>query len=85
MVIGGAVSVVGFLGYAYSAGMFGGDALPSGMLKTKDAAFDAWIQKMAKSSPSDPKDTADFKFITFTEKPPFMPKHQQMAGPRTPE
>ena len=80
MVIGGAVGVVGGLGYAYSAGMFGGDALPAGMPKTKDAAFDAWIQKMAKSSPSDPKDTADFKFITFTEKPPFTPKHKSLMA-----
>ena len=47
--------------------MFDGDALPAGMPKTDDATFDVWIQKMAKSSPADPKDTAEFEYITFSE------------------
>ena len=49
-----------------------------GMPKTGDAAFDAWIQKMAKASPADAKDTDDFKYMTFTEMPPFTDKHKSL-------
>jgi hypothetical protein len=56
------------------------DALPAGMPKTGDATFDAWIQKMAAATPADPRDTADFKFINFTEKPPFTPKHKSLMA-----
>jgi hypothetical protein len=56
------------------------DALPAGMPKTGDAAFDAWVQKMAAATPADPRDTADFKFINFTEKPPFTPKHKSLMA-----
>ena len=48
------------------------------MPKTGDAGFDAWIQKMAKASPADAKDTEDFKFITFSEMPPFTDKHKSL-------
>jgi len=79
MMVGAAAVVAG--GAAYASGAFGGgDALPKGMPKTGDATFDAWVQKMAKATPADPRDTAEFKFITFTEKPPFTPKHKSLMA-----
>ena len=80
LIIGGILGCGAGGYYAYSSGLLDGDALPAGMPKTGDAAFDAWIQKMAKSSPADPKDTADFKYITFSEKPPFTDKHKSLMA-----
>jgi hypothetical protein len=80
MILGGILGAGAGGYYAYSSGMLDDDALPKGMPKTGDAAFDAWIQKMAKATPADPRDTADFKFINFTEKPPFTPKHKSLMA-----
>lgn len=80
LILGGILGAAGGGYYAYTNGMFDGDALPADMPKTKDPEFDAWIQKMAKASPADPKDTADFKYITFSEKPPFTPKHKSLMA-----
>jgi len=47
---------------------------------SEKAAFDAWVQKMKDASPSDPKDTDDFKYITFTERPPFTASHKSLMS-----
>lgn len=38
-------------------------------------AFDEWAAAQLMASPDDVKDTDDFKYITFTEAPPFTAKH----------
>lgn len=40
--------------------------------------FQAWLDKEKLSSPHDPKNTADFKYITFTELPPFTSQHRKV-------
>jgi hypothetical protein len=48
-----------------------------------DSAFDAWIQRQAKRSLTagkDTKDAEDFKFLTFSEMPPFTSKHRSLMA-----
>jgi creatine kinase len=48
--------------------------------------FDAWLKGQLDSSPEDPKNTQDFKYISFTELPPFTDKHKSlMRKTLTPE
>ncbi|KAJ1491143.1 hypothetical protein T484DRAFT_1775574 [Baffinella frigidus] len=48
--------------------------------------FLAWAEAQKAASPADAKDTADMKFYTFTELPPFTAKHKSlMAKHLTPE
>ena len=58
--------------------------LPRGMCSNVgDSAFDAWIQRQARNSlisGKDPKDTEDFKFLTFSEIPPFTSKHRSLMA-----
>ena len=51
-----------------------------------EASFDAWLQAQLAASPADGKDTDEFKYITFTEVPPFTDKHKSlMRKTMTPE
>jgi creatine kinase len=43
-----------------------------------DPSFDKWLQGQLDASPADPKDTDDFRYITFTELPPFTNKHKSL-------
>jgi creatine kinase len=48
--------------------------------------FDAWLQAQLAASPADPKDTEEFRYINFTELPPFTDKHKSlMRKTLTPE
>mmetsp|Transcript_35506 Transcript_35506/g.29873 ORF Transcript_35506/g.29873 Transcript_35506/m.29873 type:complete len:498 (+) Transcript_35506:34-1527(+) len=48
--------------------------------------FDAWVAAQKAASGPDDKDTADFKYITFTEMPPFHAGHKSlMSKVLTPE
>ena len=48
--------------------------------------FDKWLAAQLAASPADPKDTDDFKYITFTERPPFTALHKSlMSKVLTPE
>jgi len=50
------------------------------------AKFDAWVAAQKAASGPDDKDTADFKYITFTEMPPFHAGHKSlMRKVMTPE
>jgi hypothetical protein len=51
-------------------------AAPDAASAQEKAAFDAWVAKMKEASPSDIKDTDDFKYIKFTELPPFTKAHR---------
>uniref|UniRef100_A0A7S0YWG5 Arginine kinase n=1 Tax=Hemiselmis tepida TaxID=464990 RepID=A0A7S0YWG5_9CRYP len=41
-------------------------------------AFDAWLAAQLEASPADEKDTDEFKYITFTELPPFTDAHKSL-------
>ena len=43
-----------------------------------EPAFDSWLLTQLLASPPDPKDSEDFKYITFTQLPPFTPKHTSL-------
>jgi hypothetical protein len=43
-----------------------------------DAGFDTWLKGQLEASPNDPKDTDEFKYITFTELPPFVDAHKSL-------
>ena len=48
--------------------------------------FDAWLNAQLAASPADPKDTDEFRYITFSELPPFTDKHKSlMRKTLTPE
>ena len=51
-----------------------------------DPTFDQWLKGQLEASPDDPKDTDEFKYITFTELPPFTDQHKSlMRKTLTPE
>mmetsp|Transcript_7280 Transcript_7280/g.18709 ORF Transcript_7280/g.18709 Transcript_7280/m.18709 type:complete len:403 (-) Transcript_7280:161-1369(-) len=51
-----------------------------------DADFDKWLAAQLEASPADGKDTSDFRYLTFTELPPFTDKHKSlMRKTLTPE
>jgi creatine kinase len=51
-----------------------------------DGAFDAWLKAQLDASPADPKDTEEFRYLTFTELPPFTDGHKSlMRKTMTPE
>ena len=59
---------------------------PSFRLPAIDAAFDAWLRAQLEASPDDDKNTDDFKYITFSELPPFTDAHKSlMRKTMTPE
>lgn len=43
-----------------------------------DGAFDKWLSAQLESSPADAKDTDEFRFLTFTELPPFTDGHKSL-------
>jgi hypothetical protein len=43
-------------------------------------SFNSWVDKQRAASPPDIKDAEDFKYITFTEKPPFTPAHKSLMS-----
>jgi creatine kinase len=48
--------------------------------------FDSWLKTQLDNSPADPKDTSDFRYITFSELPPFTDNHKSfMRKIMTPE
>jgi len=53
-----------------------GLANPKFTLPVIDPAFDGWLSAQLAASPADSKDTEEFKYITFTELPPFTDKHK---------
>merc|ERR1719194_191797 len=62
------------------------EAASSFKLPEIEASFDAWLQAQLAASPADGKDTDEFKYITFTEVPPFTDKHKSlMRKTMTPE
>jgi creatine kinase len=72
-----------------SADAGGGKELPSdektqdngsGVFKLPEieAAFDPWLAAQLAASPADSKDTEEFKYITFTELPPFTEGHKSL-------
>ncbi|KAJ1469209.1 ATP:guanido phosphotransferase [Baffinella frigidus] len=51
-----------------------------------EPAFDQWLSAQLGASPADSKDTDEFKYITFSEIPPFTDKHKSlMRKTLTPE
>lgn len=51
-----------------------------------DPAFDKWLKGQLDASAPDPKDTDEFRYITFSEMPPFTDKHKSlMRKTLTPE
>jgi creatine kinase len=55
-------------------------------LPSIDPAFDAWLAAQLDTSPADDKDTDDFKYLTFSELPPFTDGHKSlMRKTMTPE
>lgn len=51
-----------------------------------EPGFDAWLSAQVAASPADPKDTDEFKYITFSELPPFTDLHKSlMRKTLTPE
>ena len=51
-----------------------------------DAAFDPWLKAQLDASPADAKDTEEFRYLTFTELPPFTEGHKSlMRKTMTPE
>ena len=48
--------------------------------KAEVAKFEKWLEEQRKNSKPDPKDTEDFKFITFTELPPFHSGHRSLMS-----
>jgi creatine kinase len=51
-----------------------------------EPAFDTWLNAQLMASPADDKDTDEFKYITFTEMPPFADAHKSlMRKTLTPE
>jgi creatine kinase len=51
-----------------------------------DPGFDKWLQGQLDASAADPKDTDEFRYITFSEMPPFTDKHKSlMRKTLTPE
>merc|ERR1712216_199648 len=51
-----------------------------------EAVFDSWLKAQLDASPADDKNTDDFKYITFTEVPPFTDLHRSlMRKAMTPE
>ena len=55
-------------------------------LPSIDPAFDAWLAAQLDASPADDKDTDDFKYLTFSEPPPFTDGHKSlMRKTMTPE
>merc|ERR1719183_2996041 len=62
------------------------EAISSFKLPEIEASFDTWLQAQLAASPADGKDTDEFKYITFTEVPPFTDKHKSlMRKTMTPE
>ena len=43
-----------------------------------DDPFDSWLKVQLNASPSDGKDTDEFKYITFTELPPWTEGHKSL-------
>ena len=43
-----------------------------------EPAFDAWLAAQLAASPADTKDTEEFKYLTFTELPPFTEGHKSL-------
>jgi len=51
-----------------------------------EPSFDQWLSTQLEASPPDAKDTDEFRYITFTELPPFTDKHKSlMRKTMTPE
>jgi len=51
-----------------------------------DAEFDVWLKGQLDASPADAKDTEDFRYLTFSELPPFTDLHKSlMRKTMTPE
>ena len=51
-----------------------------------EPAFDTWLAAQLAASPADHKDTEEFKYLTFTELPPFTEGHKSlMRKTMTPE
>lgn len=43
-----------------------------------EPSFDTWLKGQLDASPADPKDTSDFRYITFSEIPPFTTGHKSL-------
>ena len=43
-----------------------------------EPAFDKWLSAQLEASPSDAKDTSEFRYLTFTELPPFTDGHKSL-------
>ena len=60
----------------------GGSAKPAKTMSADEKAdvakFEAWAEKQRAASPPDAKDTDDFKYINFTEFPPFHKGHKSL-------
>jgi len=64
----------------------GGGGGSSFALPEIEPTFDTWLKGQLDASPADPKDTDKFKYITFTEMPPFVDAHKSlMRKTLTPE
>ena len=63
-----------------------GEAAPGFKLPEIEPGFDEWLRSQLEASPADEKDTDDFKFLTFSELPPFTDEHKSlMRKTMTPE
>lgn len=43
-----------------------------------EPAFDKWLSAQLEASPADAKDTSEFRYLTFTELPPFTDGHKSL-------
>lgn len=48
------------------------------MLPEIEPAFDKWLSAQLEASPADAKDTSEFRYLTFTELPPFTDGHKSL-------
>jgi creatine kinase len=55
-----------------------GEAAATFKLPEIDPNFDTWLAAQLAASPNDCKDTDEFKYITFTELPPWTDKHKSL-------
>ena len=63
-----------------------GEAAPGFKLPEIEPGFDEWLRSQLEASPADDKDTDDFKYLTFSELPPFTDEHKSlMRKTMTPE
>ena len=63
-----------------------GEAAPGFKLPEIEPGFDEWLRSQLEASPADEKDTDDFKYLTFSELPPFTDEHKSlMRKTMTPE